>query len=152
MYDEHMCISFCMHHNISPPIIISSLFMQCYVMMLCMVSFQVPSQQYFLGQLHSPVTFCIVQLYFTVQLHYTVTVHSPVTHSVEQRKFIIYTLTKITLWWGMTIEKIIVKMMSKKVGGLGWQFSFHTHKHTLSSSFLSLSSFPMLQSSFIRDN
>ena len=53
--------------------------MQCYVMMLCMVSFQVPSQQYFLGQLHSPVTFCIVQLYFTVQLHYTVTVHSPVT-------------------------------------------------------------------------
>ena len=153
MYDHIMCISFCMHHYN----IITLYAMLCNDAMygkfsssFSTVLFGSVTQSTYI--LHSPVTCYTFQLHFTqssyitqpsyiTQSSYTVQLHS----SVAQRKFIMCTLIKISLWWGMTIEKIIVKMMSKKVGGLGWQFSFHTHKH-------SLSSFPMLQSSFIRHN
>ena len=88
MYDEHMCISFCMYHNISPPIIISSLFMQCYVMMLYMASFHVPSQQHFLLMAFWFFSYTVQLHYYTVQLHSLGTQFSFTLRKPAQRKII----------------------------------------------------------------
>ena len=127
MYDHIMCISFCMHnYNI-----ITLYAMLCNDAMygkfsssFSTVLFGSVTQSTYI--LHSPVTCYTFQLHFTqssyitqpsyiTQSSYTVQLHS----SVAQRKFIMCTLIKISLWWGMTIEKRIVELMSKKVGGLG---------------------------------